>query len=220
MTNANALSRLRGANPVPSPTPAEDEALFSRITSLPRETRPRRSLARRRGIAVVAIALVAAALVASTAFAISQWFGGNVVKPHVTRSEYRQAQAQLTLPPGDRWPVLRVDSNSVTGRGAGGGHAVLIAENAWQCYWADALRTHDTAAAARAQSVLESLLRNNTIVAPAGAPEDWLPATPPPRPFVIFARDGGYEWLRDTYALAAAGHPQRLVETCRANAPG
>ena len=28
------------------------------------------------------------------------------------------------------------------------------------------------------------------------------------------------EWIRESYTLAAAGHPQRLIQSCRANAPG
>jgi hypothetical protein len=165
----------------------------------------------------IVVALAAVAILASTAFAISEWIGGDVVKPDVTKAEYRAAQRALTLPPGARWPELRVDPNSVTTRGGGGGHAVLIAETAWDCYWVDAIRRGDAAAQARAHSEVESLLRNNTLVAPVGAPEDWVPADPPDGPYVVFAHDGGYEWIREAYSLAAAGHPQRLAQLCRAN---
>jgi len=53
-----------------------------------------------------------------------------------------------------------------------------------------------------------------------GAPEDWTPPTPPAGPYVILAHDGGYRWLQQTYALAAAGHPKRLIDSCLANKAG
>ena len=118
------------------------------------------------------------------------------------------------------WPALHIDPHSLTGRGAGGGHAVLIAENAWECYWVQAIHRRDTAAQTRAHAELNALLRNNTMVAPSGASENWTPPNPPNRPFAVFADDGGFEWLRGTYAQAAAGNPARLIDTCRANAPG
>jgi hypothetical protein len=80
------------------------------------------------------VALAVMALLASTAFAISKWVLGDAVKPKVTKAEYRAAQHELILPPGYTWPVLRVAPNSLTGRGGGGGHAVLVVENAWECY--------------------------------------------------------------------------------------
>jgi hypothetical protein len=36
-------------------------------------------------------------------------------------------------------------------------------------------------------------------------------------PFVVFADDGGYQFIQRTYAKAAAGHPRQLIESCRAN---
>jgi hypothetical protein len=37
---------------------------------------------------------------------------------------------------------------------------------------------------------------------------------------VVFAHDGGLAWIRAAYAQAAAGNPQNLIDSCRANAPG
>jgi hypothetical protein len=115
--------------------------------------------------------------------------------------------------------MLHIDPNSVTGRGAGGGHAVLISENAWECYWVKAISRGDAAAQERAHRELDALVANNILVAPAGAPEDYTPPNPPKVPYAVFADDGGFEWIRQNYALAAAGHPQRLTQSCRANAP-
>ena len=44
--------------------------------------------------------------------------------------------------------------------------------------------------------------------------------TPSPQPTVptsFWADDGGYQWVRSAYAEAAAGHPQKLIDSCRAN---
>src|SRR5262249_7857853 len=124
MTSDATMLRLRQANPVPEPVALDDADLFARITSLPRDHERRlRAPPHRRRATVLAIAVLAMALLASTAYAISSWVGGDVVKPDVTRLEYQQAQQQLTLPPGATWPQLNVPENSVTGRGAGGGHA-------------------------------------------------------------------------------------------------
>jgi hypothetical protein len=215
----STLLRLRRANPVPNPPLLDAGDVFARITASAPDPRLRRRSSYSRRVLVVALALLLMALLASTAFAISSWLG-DTVKPDVTKQEYREAQAELSLPPGSHWPAFRVEANSVTGRGAGGGHAVLVAQNAWECYWLDAIRTRDTAAQRRAHGVLEALLASNMLVAPVGAPENWVPPNPPDRPFVVFAPDGGYEWVQETYALAAAGHPQRLAQSCRANSPG
>jgi hypothetical protein len=216
-TNATIV-RLGRANPVALPTYMDTSDLFARITAFEPDPRLRKRGARRRRVLVVAIALLVMALLASTAFAISGWLG-DAVKPDATMQEYRAAQKELTLPPGSTWPPLHVQANSVTGRGAGGGHAVLIAQNAWECYWVRAIHDGDTAAQARAHSELDTLLANNVLVAPAGASENWTPPNPPDRPTATFAADGGLQWVRATYALAAAGHPQRLAESCRANSP-
>jgi len=202
MSTDSVMARLRAANPYPGPAPI---------------VQPRATARYKRPVAVVALALIAVAVLASTAFAVSQWIGNDVVKPDVTLAEYRAAQHQLPLPPGYRWPKLHVQRNSVTSRGGGGGYAVLNAEIAWDCYWVAAIRSGDTAAQQSAHAQVNDLLRNNILVAPVGAPEGWIPPNPPNRPYAVFAHDGGYEWLRHTYALAAAGHPARLAQRCIAN---
>jgi hypothetical protein len=219
MTYDSSLLRLREANPFPDVPALANDELFARITALRPATRPTRRTFRRR-LLVVALALVAVAVLASTAFAISRWVRGDVVKPNVTLAEYRAAQHVLPLPPGETWPVLHVQWNSVTTRGGGGGHAVVMAQNAWECYWVKAIRSGDTAAQARAHAELNDLMRNHVLVAPLNAPEDWAPANPPNGPYAVFADDGGYQWVQQAYALAASGHPQRLAQSCRANAPG
>ena len=118
MKNDATLLRLRAANPFADDR-ADDAALFARITGLSPET-PVRRRRRYRPIIVFALAFAGVALLASTAFAISQWVVGDAVEPDVTRTEYRSAQHELTLPPGISWPALHIDPNSLTGRGAGG----------------------------------------------------------------------------------------------------
>ena len=219
MSTDPIILRLRHANPVPAAPDLDGTELFARITSSHRDPQLRQAWSNRRRLLVALAALLVMALLASTAFAISGWLG-DAVKPDVTLQEYRAAQTQLTLPPGYAWPPLHVEANSVTGRGAGGGHAVLVAQNAWECYWAHAIHSGDKPAAARAHAELNTILANNVFVAPVGASENWTPPNPPDRPFATFAPDGGMQWKRATYALAAAGHPQRLIESCRANAAG
>ena len=97
--------------------------------------------------------------------------------------------------------------------------AVLIAMNAWECYWARAIERSGTAAQRQAHTALNALLANNVIETPAGASEDWTPANPPAVPYTKFAHDGGLDWIRSSYAAAAAGHPRNLIQSCRANAP-
>ena len=212
----STLNRLRAANPVPAPPARQDEDLFNRIVATPGGAESRKP-SRSRPRVVFAVALGTAALAASTALAVSSLTGSTVVKPPVTLREYRLAQRQLTLPPGETWPKLKVDSNSVTGRGAGGGHAVLISQNRWECYWAAAIRTGDKPAQRAAQSYLAGLLAHNVIVAPPGAPEDYVPPNPPPVPFVVMADDGGKQFMQRAYDEAVAGHPRQLIQSCRAN---
>ena len=224
MSTDSVMRRVRRANPVPATRAAPDEHLFARIVSRPGDVRlagrATRSTRRRRRASTLAIAVAVAALLASTAYAVSRLIGDDVVRPPVTRQEYLAAQAQLDLPPGYAWPHFNMPpANSVTSRGGGGGRAVLIAQNAWECYWVKAISQGDTAGQERAQAELDALLANNILVAPAGAPEDWTPPNPPQVPYAVFAHDGGLQWVRKTYALAAAGHPHRLAQTCRANAP-
>ena len=212
------LDRLRAANPVPAPGPIDDEALFVRITAMPREAAPskRRRGRTRRAIVLVPLAVI---LLGSSAYGVSTWLGGRAVKPPVTRAEYQRAQHQLALPPGYHWPVLRVEENSMTTVGGGGGHAVAIAQNAWECYWVDAIKRGDGVGARRAQAVLDELTTRHVVIKPNGAPEDWVPAQPPAVPYAVFADDGGLQWIREGYAQAAAGNPARLAASCRANRP-
>jgi hypothetical protein len=205
---------------VPAVPTVDGAELFERIVAVPREPRrTERSRPARRAVAV-AIVFVVAAFVASAAYAISNWVGSGPVKPPVTRHEYKVAQHQLTLPPGFTWPSFHIDPNSVTSLGAGGGHAVGVAQDAWSCYWVDAIASGDVAAQHQARGELEAILRNNVIVAPKNASENWTPPNPPTTPYATYADDGGYQWLLKTYADAAAGRPQNLIDYCRANRPG
>jgi hypothetical protein len=218
MKTDSTLLRVRRANPEPVVPIIDPGDLFTEITALSRDTGGRRRI-RRRGLAL-AVACAVAIVLVSTAYAVSNWVFSDAVGPDVTKAEYLAAQHELELPPGATWPSIRFEPDSVTGRGAGGGHAVLIAQNAWECYWVKAIRAGDTRGATRAHRELQSLLDHNILEAPAGAPEDWLPANPPTVPWVAFANDGGLSWIRQNYTLAAAGHPRRLEQSCRANAPG
>jgi len=218
------LTRLQAANPEPLVVQTDSLDLFTEITAQPGDPRlsasPRKPLLRRRGL-VLAVAFAVAALLASTAFAISRLISNDVVGPDVTKVEYLQAQSELELPPGATWPPIGFGpANSVTGRGAGGGMAVLNAQNRWECYWVRAIRTGDRAAQARAHAALDNLLAHNIIEAPAGADENWKPATRPEVPLAVFAHDGGLDSIRANYAAAAAGHPRGLAQSCYANAPG
>ena len=218
MKNDSTLAYLRRLNPVPEAASVDGAELFERITSLPQDERPapRRSATRRR-VALVAVALAATAILATTAFAVANWFG-DVVKPAVTKQEYKTAQSELTLPPGVTWPELNVDPNSVTSRGGGGSSAVMIAMGSWECYWADAIRSGDEQAQQRAHAELNSLFANHVVIAPAGASENWFP-TDHAFPVVAFADDGGYQYKQQMYADAAAGRPKSLLQSCRANGP-
>jgi hypothetical protein len=218
MKNDPTLAYLRRLNPVPEAASVDGAELFERITSLPRDERSAaRRPPNRRRIALVAVALAATAILATTAFAVANWFG-DVVKPAVTKQEYKTAQSELTLPPGVTWPELNVDPNSVTSRGGGGSSAVMIAMGSWECYWADAIRSGDEEAQQRAHAELNSLFANHVVIAPAGASENWFP-TGHTFPVVAFADDGGYQWKQKMYADAAAGHPKNLIQSCRANGP-
>ncbi|HYY34024.1 MAG TPA: hypothetical protein VE693_10670 [Gaiellaceae bacterium] len=225
MSTESIMVRLRRANPVPQAPAGEDNELFARITAeaadsrLTERTRPR--VERRRRVVVAAFALLVAALLASTAFAISQWIGGDVVPPPVTKQEYLEAQKELSLPPGVKWPKYNMgEPNSVTNRGAGGGQAVLVAQNAWECYWVDAIKRGDAAAGQQAHNELNKLLANNIREAPAWASENWAPTPLPDHPVVYFAHDGGLAWVKNNYRQAAGGDPTGISQSCKANAPG
>ena len=218
MKNDSTLAYLRRLNPVSEAASVDGAELFERITSLPRDERPapRRSATRRR-VALVAVGLAVMALLATTAFAVANWFG-DVVKPAVTKQEYKTAQSELTLPPGVTWPELNVDPDSVTSRGGGGSSAVMIAMGSWECYWADAIRSGDERAQQRAHAELNSLFANHVVIAPSGASENWFP-TDHAFPVVAIADDGGYQYKQEMYADAAAGRPKSLLQSCRANGP-
>jgi hypothetical protein len=94
---------------------------------------------------------------------------------------------------------------------------VLVAQNAWECYWVDAVHTNDTAAARRAHAELSRLLAYNILEAPAGAPEGWMPTPLPKIPVAVYAHDGGLDWIRANYRKAAAGDIHNLAQSCRAN---
>ena len=104
----SVIVRVRRANPVPAGDAAPSAELFDLITALPGDSRlaaserPRR---RRRSAIVLAFAVLLTVVLASTAFAISHWLGADLVKPPVSKQEYRAAQKQLTLPPGYSWPA-------------------------------------------------------------------------------------------------------------------
>ena len=225
MKTDSLLTRLQAANPQPLIVQTDSLDLFTEITRLPADPRlsatARKPFVRRRPGLALAIGFALAALLASTAFAISRIVFDDVVGPDVTRAEYLAAQSRLELPPGATWPRIGFGpANSVTNRGAGGGLAVLNAQNAWECYWVRAIRTGDTRAQSRAHAALNALLAHNVLEAPAGASENYTPPSQPAVPYVVFAHDGGLETIKANYAAAAAGHPRGIEQSCYANSPG
>ena len=213
-----AFRRLRAANPVQAVTPMDADALFERIASTAPQRPLRRGARRRRRLTVAAVALFLAAVLASTAPAISNWIGDIIGGPEV-RSEYGEAQSRLTLPPGYDWPRLNFPPNSVTSRGAGGSFAVNIAQDAWECYWVQEIRSGNVANQRRAHAALSDLLTNHIVVAPKGVSENWMPPQTSKTPTAVYADDGGIQLKQRMYAEAAAGHPELLEQSCRANAP-
>ena len=210
-----AFERVRRANPVLDAPRSEDLDLFARITAAagdPRLAQRRGSRGRRRLVGVIAVAL--AAVAASTAFAVSHWNVAPAVEQPVTKSEYLEAQKSLTLPPGASWPEFKIEPNTVTSKGGGASRAVMVTQRAWECYWVQTIRERDLRGQHSAYSQLQKLLANNVIVAPSGAPEDWAPSPAPKGPYAIWANDGGLEYFQKTYAAAASGRPQRLIQSC------
>lgn len=217
----HTLNRLRAANPFPAGTAADADALFDAIVAEPldrRLARTRRHLPRR-PVLVLVTALLVCGLLASGTYAISGWFG-KAIGGATVRAEYAAAQKQLTMPPGYAWPPLHWPKHTVTSPGGGGAMAVSIDQDAWECYWVDAIRSGDVDAQRRAHAALDDLMTNNIVVAPAGAPENWSPPQATTTPIVAFADDGGYQYKQRMYAAAAAGRPQQLEQSCRANGAG
>lgn len=213
----HTLNRLRAANRVPATSAVDAEALFDRIVLSPPDRRLARAPRRRlRPVLVLAAAVVVCGILASGA--VSGWFSHIITGPTV-KAEYAAAQEQLTMPPGYAWPPLHWPSNSVTSRGAGGAFAVSLDQDAWECYWVDAIHSDDVAAQRRAKSALDDLMANHIVVAPAGAPEDYTPPQSSRTPTLAFADDGGYRYKQRMYAKAAAGEPKLLEQSCRANGP-
>ena len=213
------LNRLRAGNPFPAATAVDAEALFDRIVLAPADRRAARAPRRhRRPVLVLVTAVVVCGLLASGAYAISGWLGHIIDGPTV-KAEYAEAQKQLTMPPGYSWPPLHWPANTVTSRGAGGSFAVSLDQDAWECYWVDAIHSDDAAAQRRAQAALDDLMTNHIVIAPAGAPEDYTPPQSSRTPTLAFADDGGYRYKQRMYAAAAAGEPKLLEQSCRANGP-
>jgi hypothetical protein len=216
----HTLNRLRAANRFPAATAVDAEALFDRIVLTPpdrRLARPQRHY--RRPAVVLVAAVVACGLLASAAYAISDWFGGHIIAGPTVKAEYSAATKQLTMPPGYEWPPLHWPSNSVTSRGAGGSFAVSLDQDAWECYWVDAIHSGDAAGQRRAKVALDDLMKNHIVVAPAGSPEDYTPPRSSQTPTLAFADDGGYQHKQRMYAEAAAGRPDLLEQSCKANGP-
>ena len=220
----NAMDRLRAAAPAPVVLATDCDALLARIVAgspaPAREARPQRRSRRR--LAVVAGLAVAAALTAGTAFAVGGLLGWHtdnslIQSPREWRKLYRTATRELTLPPGMRWPYRTLAPNTVTSRNEPGGMAVAIAQVSWECYWTAAIRSNNTAAERRAQSALTDIVRHHIVVAPAGSPENVAPPAGTRPPFAIYASDGGLAYDKHQYALAAAGDPSGIAQSCRAN---
>ena len=132
----------------------------------------------------------------------------DAVKPKVTEAGIPSStDNSCQLPPGSSWPALNIDPNSVTSKRAGGGscgpHPRRLPGSATG---SKRFGPETWPLRRRAHNRLSTLLAENMLVAPIGAPEDWTPPKPPDAPYAVFAHDGGFEWVRRTYTLAAAGH--------------
>ena len=214
----HTLNRLRAANPFPAGTAVDSDALFDRIVaeSPDRPTaRTRRPHSRRLALVVLAVVAVGGILAVGKA---SGWFNHIIAGPTV-KAEYAAAQKQLTMPPGYDWPPLHWPPNSVTSQGAGGSFAVNIDQDAWECYWVGAIHSGNAAGQRRAHAALDDLMKNHIVIAPAGSPEDYTAPQSSRTPTAVFADDGGYQYKQRMYADAAAGRPQQLEQSCRANGP-
>jgi hypothetical protein len=217
-----SMERLRNARPAAASLGGRPQELFDAIVADPRETAPARRVRHRR-VLLIACALVAAAVVtAGSAFAFTNLFGWHtdhslVKSNRVWQQLYVEAQHDLTLPPGIRWPVRTLPPKTVTSRNQPGGTAVGVSQVAWECYWARAIRNRDTAAQARAHAALSNLVAHHVVVAPPGSPENVAPPSWVKPPFEILASDGGFAYMKHMYAEAAAGNGTLIAQSCRAN---
>jgi hypothetical protein len=219
----NAMDRLRASRPASVPIEADREALFERIVATPPGGAAARPPHRRRKLVLVAAVGLAVALTAGTAVAVSTnlfgWHTDNtfIKDPRVWRQLYRDATHELRLPPGMAWPYRTLAPNTITNRSEPGGMAVGIAQTAWECYWTEAIRANDASAERSAQAALTDIVRHHVVVAPPGSPENVAPPAGTKPPFAIYASDGGIRYVKHNYALAAAGDPSGVAQSCRAN---
>ena len=100
-----------------------------------------------------------------------------------------------------------------------GGHIIAGPTVKAEYDWVDAIHSGDAAAGQRAEDVLDGLMANHIVIAPAGAPEDYTPPQSARTPTLAYADDGGYQYKQRMYAEAAAGRPQLLEQSCKANGP-
>jgi hypothetical protein len=222
----NAMDRLRASRPASVPVGADREALFDRIVATPPRGAAVRPARRRPQLVLVAAVGLAVALTAGTALAVGTdlfgWHTDNtfIKDPRVWRKLYRDATHELRLPPGMAWPYRTLAAHTITNRSQPGGMAVAISQTAWECYWTEAIRANDTQAAGAAQAALTDLVRHHVVVAPPGSPENVAPPAGTKPPFMIYASDGGLRYVKHNYALAAAGDPSGVAQSCRANRDG
>jgi len=219
----NALDRLHASRPASVPIEADREALFDRIVATPAGGAPARPARRRRKLVLVAAVGLAVVLTAGTAIAVTTnlfgWHTDNtfIKDPRVWRKLYRDATHELRLPPGMAWPYRTLAPHTITNRSEPGGMAVGISQTAWECYWTEAIRAGDRQAQGSARAALTDLVRHHIVVAPPGSPENVAPPAGTRPPFAIFASDGGIRYVKHNYALAAAGDPSGVAQSCRAN---
>jgi hypothetical protein len=219
------MERLRNAAPA-APSPVRDRnAVFAGIVASPSDPAiaPRIRLSRpaRRRLTIVLVALAIAALTAATALGTGflGWHDDTAIidTPQQWQALYRTATRELTLPPGQSWPHRTLAPHTVTGMSHPGGTAVAISRVRWECYWAKAIRSGDTAAQTSAQAALADINAHHSLVAPNGSSENVAPPSNIKGPYEIFAHDGGFLFVTKMYADAAAGRPAMLFQSCSVN---
>lgn len=219
----NAIDRLRAAAPAPVALVRDREALLAHILAdASGAAHPPNASRRRRRILIAAGLAAAAVTTAGTALAVGGLLGWHtdnslLKSPREWRKLYRVATRELPLPPGMRWPYRTLAPNTVTSRDEPGRIAVGIAQVSWECYWAGAIRVGDAPAARRSQAALRDIVDHHIVVAPPGSPENVAPPAGTKPPFEIYASDGGLAHAKHAYALAAAGDPSGIAQSCRAN---